>query len=227
MFKNQNDGATFMSWLCWWPIVQQPPTGHFPDIGASAHYIMVSKFQWKPFWLATQRDPQNDGTATPNRVTYDIFYDLKGTPHVDMPTILASSQKIIGCKSGKAELLNDTFINSNASLNQDVFPVCPSILSSIFTFDNICSSDVSRALRSLPAKRSSGSGEIPYQLLKKAGPGIVGPLTNLFNNKSLNLQMSLLNGKMQLLFPSIKEVRKIDKTPPPTAQYHWHPLWQN
>ena len=41
--------------------------------GACAHYIMVSKFQWKPFWLATQRDPQNDWTATQNRVNYDVF----------------------------------------------------------------------------------------------------------------------------------------------------------
>ena len=41
--------------------------------GACGHYIMVSKFQWKPFWLATQRDPQNDWTATQNRVSYDVF----------------------------------------------------------------------------------------------------------------------------------------------------------
>ena len=41
--------------------------------GACAHYVMVSKFQWKPFWLATQRDPQNDQTATPNRVNYGVF----------------------------------------------------------------------------------------------------------------------------------------------------------
>ena len=34
---------------------------------------MVSKFQWKPFWLATQRDPQNDWTATQNGVKYDVF----------------------------------------------------------------------------------------------------------------------------------------------------------
>ena len=34
---------------------------------------MVSKFQWKPFWLATQRDPQTDWTATQNRVNYDVF----------------------------------------------------------------------------------------------------------------------------------------------------------
>ena len=41
--------------------------------GACAHYVMVSKFQWKPFWLATQRDRQNDWTATQNRVNYDVF----------------------------------------------------------------------------------------------------------------------------------------------------------
>ena len=41
--------------------------------GVCAHYVMVSKFQWKPFWLATQRDPQNDWTATQNRVNYDVL----------------------------------------------------------------------------------------------------------------------------------------------------------
>ena len=41
--------------------------------GACAHYVMVSKYQWKPFWLATQRDPQNDWTTTQNGVNYDVF----------------------------------------------------------------------------------------------------------------------------------------------------------
>ena len=41
--------------------------------GACANYVMVSRFQWKPFWFATQRDPQNDWTATQNRVKYDVF----------------------------------------------------------------------------------------------------------------------------------------------------------
>ena len=35
--------------------------------GACAPYVMVFQFQWKPFWLATQRVPQNDWTATKNR----------------------------------------------------------------------------------------------------------------------------------------------------------------
>ena len=28
-----------------------------------AHYIIVSKVQWKPLWLATQQYPQNDWTG--------------------------------------------------------------------------------------------------------------------------------------------------------------------
>ena len=50
---------------------------------ACAHYVMVSKFQWKPFWLATQRDLQNDWTATQNRVNYDVFAQapLPGSHH--------------------------------------------------------------------------------------------------------------------------------------------------
>ena len=31
------------------------------------------QFQWKPFWLVTQRDPQNDWTAAQNRVIDDVF----------------------------------------------------------------------------------------------------------------------------------------------------------
>ena len=30
--------------------------------GSRAHYVMVSKIQWRPFWLAAQLYPQNDWT---------------------------------------------------------------------------------------------------------------------------------------------------------------------
>ena len=36
-------------------------------------------FQWKPFWLATQRDLQNDWTATQDRVNYDICAQAPST----------------------------------------------------------------------------------------------------------------------------------------------------
>ena len=41
--------------------------------GACAHYVMVSKFQWKPFWLATQLYQQIDWTGWQNRANYDVF----------------------------------------------------------------------------------------------------------------------------------------------------------
>ena len=48
-------------------------SAHTQCNGACAHDVMVSKFQWKPFWLATHRDPQNDWAATQNHVNYDVF----------------------------------------------------------------------------------------------------------------------------------------------------------
>ena len=40
--------------------------------GGRAHYIIESKVQWKPFWLATQQYPQNDwlGGKFPYTMTY-------------------------------------------------------------------------------------------------------------------------------------------------------------
>ena len=42
--------------------------------GGRAHYVMVcvSKMQWKPFWLATQLDPQNDWTGWQTGVNDDV-----------------------------------------------------------------------------------------------------------------------------------------------------------
>ena len=41
--------------------------------GRRAHYVMVSKFQWKPFLLATQLCPQNDWTGWQKGVNYDVW----------------------------------------------------------------------------------------------------------------------------------------------------------
>ena len=62
----QNNGNRFQVSCNCWARVQN-------DNGACAHYVMVSKFQWKPFWLATQRDAQNDCTASQNRVNFDVL----------------------------------------------------------------------------------------------------------------------------------------------------------
>ena len=55
---------------------------------------MVSKFQWKPFWLATQRDPQNDWTATQNRVNYDVFAQASFFCWKTAPSV---KEKQLGC----------------------------------------------------------------------------------------------------------------------------------
>ena len=59
--------------------------------GACAHYVMVSKFQWKPFWLATQRDPQNDWTERQIRVNYDVFAQTHYGHHVCQTKVVLAS----------------------------------------------------------------------------------------------------------------------------------------
>ena len=43
-----------------------------PSQWGRAHYVMVSRIQWKPFWLATQLYPQNDWTGWQNGVNNDV-----------------------------------------------------------------------------------------------------------------------------------------------------------
>ena len=81
----------------------------------------------------------------------------------------------------KANLLNHTFINQNTCLNLEGFPIGPTQLKSVFTIHDICPADVRKIIKSSPNKASFGSDEISYRLLKEAGPGVVGPLTTLFN----------------------------------------------
>ena len=40
--------------------------------GGRAHYVMVSKIQWTPYWLATQLYPPNDWTGWQNGVNDDV-----------------------------------------------------------------------------------------------------------------------------------------------------------
>ena len=62
-----------IGWVGGWNSVEKKSHASSTTNGACAHYVMVSKFQWKPFWLSQQRDPQNDWTATQNCVNYDVF----------------------------------------------------------------------------------------------------------------------------------------------------------
>ena len=42
-------------------------------MGLVHHYVMVSRIQWKPFWLATQLYAQNDWTGWQNRANYMTY----------------------------------------------------------------------------------------------------------------------------------------------------------
>ena len=98
--------------------------------GACAHYVMVSKFQWKPFWLATQRDPQNDWTATPNRVNYDVVAQAPSPFFIEvlfefwwMPQTTANTKKI---------KLRRQFVKWQYSLSVDCLEsICLSVCKSV------------------------------------------------------------------------------------------------
>ena len=93
-----------------------------PPDRACAHYVMVSKFQWKPFWLATQRDPQNDWTATQNRVNYDVFAQAPLPPtnaHVCL-SLLTDTSTIF--KSSRTSYKNGTLCIHFSLHNRVFFP---------------------------------------------------------------------------------------------------------
>ena len=60
-----------------------------PGDGACAHYVIVHKFQWKPFWLATHLDPRNDWIGWQNCVNYDAF--------AQAPLCLTLGHKVVFC----------------------------------------------------------------------------------------------------------------------------------
>ena len=68
-------------------------------------------------------------------------------------------------------------------------------------------------------KASFGSDEISYRLLKEAGPGVVGPLTTLFN-LSLHRNRVPDEWKKQLFARYLKEAVRPDKIPLIIGQYH-------
>ena len=79
---------------------------------ACAHYVMVSKFQWKPFCLATQRDPQNDWTATQNGVNYDVF--------AQAPSSLQVATATLNWHKQNSEVIKESVWNFEAQLEEDI-----------------------------------------------------------------------------------------------------------
>ena len=128
---------------------------------------------------------------------------LKGNSLRNIPPLADQSLGLVCEDHKKAELLNDTFINSNTSISQNSFPIGPTKLGSIFEFQELSSDDVKKAVRSLPNKTSTGPDRISYRLLKEVGPNVVGPLTTLYNY-SLRTQQIPEKWKMAVVSPIFK-----------------------
>ena len=82
---------------------------------------------------------------------------------------------------GKSQCLQQCFINQNTSTALENFPFGPTTTESLFSVQTVTASEVKSVLKSLPSKISTGVDKISYRLSKEAGPGVVGPLTTLFN----------------------------------------------
>ena len=82
--------------------------------GACVHYVMKPKFQWKPSWLATQWDPQNDWTG------WQIVYTTTTYWHRSHPQIVILSKEQYS--TGGAEFIHQ--FRSYASQRQKINPGC-------------------------------------------------------------------------------------------------------
>lgn len=132
----------------------------------------------------------------------------------DIPPLLSRDGDFIIEDREKAELLNDVYIDQNTSLlaADGSFPFGPTSVQSKFAFRNVSAGDVKKAINSLPCKHSAGHDGISYKLIKEAGPGIILPLTTLYN-RSLELREVPLEWKTAIVHPIFKGGRK-DRTQP-------------
>ena len=97
----------------------------------------------------------------------------------------------------KAELLNSVYIEQNTSLlaDDESFPYGPTDVRMKFCLKHVSPVEVGKTLQSLPRKHSAGHDGISYSLLKEAGPGLILPLTTLFN-RSIELGKYHRSGKL-------------------------------
>ena len=156
----------------------------------------------------------SDPNCSPSR-WWQVARDLCGLKRgvsSCVPPLLDSCGNVISEPVEKANLLNDVFANENTSLNPDASVFGPTNLQLTFNLEKITASEVRRVLRTLPNKSSCGSDRISYQMIKEAGPGLVGPLVSLFN-ASLRLRKVPDEWRKSTIKPIFKGGRKDRRDP--------------
>ena len=117
------------------------------------------------------------------------------------------------------------FANENTSLNPDASVFGPTNLQLTFNLEKITASEVRRVLRTLPNKTSCGSDRISYQMIKEAGPGLVGP-SSAFLTLHCGCRKCQMNGGNRSLNRYSRVAGRTDGTHRATGPSHLHPVLQ-
>ena len=123
-----------------------------------------------------------------------------------------SAGDIVSETKAKANLLNDVFVRQNTSLIPDAVVFGPLPLTQTFNLGKISPSEVRRVLKSLPNKLSCRQDQISYQMMKEAGPRVVGPLVSLFA-VSIRLRQVPDEWRKAIVTPIFKGGRKDRRDP--------------
>ena len=137
---------------------------------------------------------------------------LKGSASTCLPPLLDSAGDIVSETKAKANLLNGVFVHQNTSFNPGAVVFGPSPLKQTFNLGKMSPSEVRRVLKSLPNKSSCGQDQMSYQMVKEAGPGLVGPLVSLFA-ASIRLRQVPNEWRKAIVTPIFKGGRKDRRDP--------------
>ena len=126
--------------------------------------------------------------------------------------LLTETNDIIWDDQGKADLLNDTFVNQNTSINPEAFAFGPTNIKSVFHFTQLSAREVGNVLKSLPNKLSTGSDGIFISTFERSRPWYRRALTTLFN-MSISLGQVPDEWKYAIVSPICKGGRKDRHSP--------------
>ncbi len=142
--------------------------------------------------IRKQANILSDSSCSPSlwwKVANNLCGFKKAAGSTGIPPLRSSTGEFVSEDKHKAELLNEVYINQNTSLASGSFSAGPTQVQSTFSLKLIAPADVRRVVLNLPTKSSAGKDGISYRLIKEAGPGLIHPLTVLFNHSIVQGQV--------------------------------------